>query len=332
MENYKFSKKMESNYSLSSKHLFKKKAGNSKYYYQLDFNENLENDLKAIARFAKKENILFKIFGMHSNIYITDNGFDGLFVDISPKNGKIEFDKDSETFKVTGNLLTSRLVNFTMEKGYDFAALTGIPGMVGSGIVGNAGWTPTKKSFSNFVKKIILFDFESEKEIEVIPDENFFSARNSKIKEFNKNRTVYIVIGAVLKAEYIGKENVKVKVDEQIKKRRKSLQAGYKDGCAGSIWANPILKTETGKTFPEMLKENESLKANFNGARYGDEGSMFFTTGEETTDKDVAKLFVFTLEKLRDLYHVKPKMELLILDYDGEIDLDTFIQRNYNNI
>lgn len=330
IENYKFSNEIKTDFPLSSKHLFKKKAGNAKYYYQLKFDNNLENDLKEISRFTQENNIPFRIFGMHTNIYITDNGYNGLFIDITPQNSEIKFNKENETFTVSGNLLVSKLVNYTMKMGYDFSAFTGVPGMVGSGIVGNAGWTPTKKSFSDFVQEITAFDFNTKEYIKIIPNENFFSERNSLIKEQNQKTTRYFVKEAILKAEYIGEQNVREKYIAQITKRENSLRNGFKDGCAGSIWSNAYLKNETGKSFPMMLKENPIFKQNYNGARYGDDGSMFFTTGTETTDKDVAKLLVHTINKLKEIYNVVPKKEMLILDYDGEIDLNTFIERNIN--
>ena len=328
IEKYNFTKKLSTDYPLSSKHLFKKHAGNAKYYYQLQFDETLDNDLRELSRFSKENNIPFRIFGMHTNIYITDNGYDGIFVDLTPINSKIEFNSENETFIVSGNLLVSKLVNKAMEMGYDFSAFAGVPGMIGAGIAGNAGWTASKKSFNDFVKEITVYDFTEQKYIKVCPDNNFFSIRNSYIKEQNKVTTRYFVKEAVLKAEYIGTEKVKEKYDAQMNKRYNSLRSAYKDGCAGSIWVNAYLERITGRSFPMMLREHNCIKQNFNGARYGNDEDMFFTTGKETTDKDVAKLFIHTIHKLKELYNVTPILEVLILDYDGEIDLDTFIERN----
>ena len=263
---------------------------------------------------------------MHTNLYITENGYDGMFIDISPQNSNIQFNPETEEFTVSGNLLTSALVNYTMELGYDFASLTGIPGMVGFGIVGNPSWA-TGKNFGDYVKKIIVFDFEECKEKEIIPDEKFFGTRNSFIKDANKEKTRYFVKSAILKSEYIGKENVTAKYEEQMNKRKESLRIGFQEGCAGSVWSNLYLREKIGKSFRQILLEGSDFDVNFNGARYSSFGSRFFTTEESTTDKDVAKLFKYTVEKLDELYNIKPVKEVLILDYDGEIDLDTFINR-----
>lgn len=327
IKKYNFSRKITENFSLKSKHLFKKQTGNARYYYQLHFDETLNNDLMQISKFSKETNIPFKIFGMHTNIYITDNGYNGMFIDMAPQNSKIEFNKEDETFIVSGNLLVSELVNHTMKIGYDFSVLTGVPGMISSGIVGNSGWHQTHKSLGDFVKEITLYDFINEKYIKISPDKNFFSERNSYIKEQNKKETRYFIKEAILKTEYIGPEQVREKYNSQINKRKDYLHIGYKDGCAGSLWSNTLLRKATGKSFLMMLQENNSIKENFNGATYGDTGHMFFTTQKQTTDKDVAKLFIHTLTKLKELYNVTPTKEILILDYDGEIDLNTFIER-----
>lgn len=323
-----FSRELHTNYSLSGKHLFKKSAGNAAYYYQLRFDDTLDNDLRALSRFTKENGVPFRVFGMHTNIYITDNGYGGLFVDMLPNPSSVSFDAAAETFTVSGNTPTSKLVNCAMEKGYDFAALSGVPGMVGAGIVGNAGWTPTNKNFSDFVVEIEAYDFVEDGYVTFHPDDAFFAERTSYIKQQNAATTRYLVTKAVLKAEQIGTEQVRAKWQEQMQKRDESLRNGFKDGCAGSIWSNTYLKTATGRPFPAMLREHPDLKQNFNGARYGDAGSMFFTTGADTTDKDVARLLIHTVEHLQEYYQVVPKMEMLILDRDGEIGSDTFIERN----
>ena len=326
LKNINFSRDVLKNYNLTNKHLFKKYAGNAKYYYQLQYDDSLNNDLIEIAKLYNS-NILFKILGFHTNTYITEKGFKGFFIDISAKNQKITFNKDTEEFTVPGNTLTSKLVNFTMNLGYDFASLTGIPGMAGAGIVGNASWA-SGKDYGDYVKKIIVFDFKEGKEIEFVPDENFFSIRNSFIKQANKERTRYYIKEAVLKSEYIGKDAVREKYLDQINKRKESLKFGFVEGSAGSIWSNLDLVKKTGKSFRFLIVDNPELNISFNGARYSKNGSRFFTTDSNTTDKDVAELFAFTLEKLKDNYNIEPIKEMVIIDFDGEIDLNTFLQRN----
>ena len=322
-----FSREIQKDYNLQDKHLFKKKTGNSKWYYQLVFDETLEKDLNELHKLYKQD-IPFKIFGLHTNLYITDNGYDGLFIDISPKKSSIKYDKETNTFKVTSNVEVSKFINYAMKFGYDFAALAGIPGLIGSGTVGNSSFTASGKSFSDFIYEITLYDFEKGENVSIKPDKEFFSERDSLIKQKNRLKTRYFVKEIILKAEFIGEEKVKEKYDAQMERREKSLRFGFLEGTAGSLWSNVHLKKQIGKSFTNLLRENPSINCNFNGATYSANGAMFFTTNENTTDKDVAKLFIHTIEKVKQLYNVELHKEVLILDSDGEVDLKTFISRN----
>lgn len=325
MDNYNFKRDVYENYNLTKKHLFKKKAGNAKYYYELRNDESLDNDLMEIAKLYRND-IPFRIYGMHTNLYITANGYDGMFIDMGPKDSYIKFNDETNEFICSGNLLTTKLVNYTMERGYDFASLTGVPGTVGAGVVGNASFA-TGKEFCDYVKKITIFDFETGKDIVIIPDETSFSTRNSFIKQTNKNKTRYFVKDVVLWSEYIGKKAVKEKYQKQMKIREDHLRIGYQEGCAGSIWSNIDLRNKIGMSFRQVVNETDIFNVNFNGARYSRYGSRFFTLNEGTEERDVAKLMKYTINKMEELYHIKPEKEVIFLDYDGEVDIDTYIKR-----
>lgn len=322
---YNFFKEPEKNFSLQNKQLFKKRAGNAKYYYQLEFGNMLDNDLKCIAELYR-DNIPFKIFGMHTNLYITDNGYDGFFIDISPKNYSIKFDEKSKSFFVTSNTTVAEFVKYAIELGYDFSSLAGIPGMVGSGVVGNSSWLPTVKAFCEYVKEIVVYDFEEDVEKHLIPRSDFFTPRDSFIKNENRNKTRYFVKEIVLEADFIGVDKVREKYDMQMERRRKNLKFGFQEGTAGSVWSNIHLIDEIGTFFPKMLKEHPSINADFNGATYS-KNCDFFTTSKDTTDSDVAKLFLHTIAEVKRIYGVDLHKEVLILDYDGDIDLETFLRR-----
>ncbi|MBR2705479.1 MAG: FAD-binding protein [Clostridia bacterium] len=325
MENYNFSRNVQENYNLTKKHLFKKKAGNAKFYYELKNDESLDNDLKEITKLYQND-IPFRIYGMHTNLYITANGYDGWFIDIGPKMSYLRFDEDTEEFICSGNLLTSQLVNYAMEKGYDFASLAGVPGMVGAGVVGNASFA-TGKEFGDYVKRVTLFDFESGKDVDIIPDKDFFWTRNSFIKKANKDKVRYFVKEVVLWSEQIGKKAVRAKFDAQMDLRIKDLRIGYLEGCAGSIWSNIDLRNKIGMSFRKVVIGTNEFNVDFNGARYSKYGSRFFTLDENTTEKDVAKLMQYTVDKMKELYHVELEKEVVFLDYDGEVDLYTYIDR-----
>ena len=168
----KLARAIQDNFDLTPKHNFKKRAGCAKGYYQLRFDNTLDNDLQALHAMYKKD-LPFKILGMHTNIFITERGYNGLFVDIDPKNAMIEFDKAAESFMVSANATVARLVNYAMEMGYNFSSLAGIPGMVGAGVVGNSSYSGGRP-MGGYVQKIAAYDFEDGGIVEFQPDEIFF--------------------------------------------------------------------------------------------------------------------------------------------------------------
>jgi UDP-N-acetylenolpyruvoylglucosamine reductase len=312
-------------YSLQGKHLFKKKAGNAKHYFQLWFNSDLENDLYVLHQLYKA-NIPFRIYGAHTNLYITENGYDGLFVDVSTREGNILFCDNEKKFTVSSNVPLSEFIVFAMDAGYDFSAFAGVPGLIGGGVVGNSSWSPSGKDFRDYTKEITFFNFESGETIRHVPDESFFGERDSYLKQQNKTMQKYFVKEIVLQAEYLGESHVREKYNAQMEKRGGYLRIGFEEGTAGSLWSNVHIKKSIGTYFPLMLRETPSINADFNGARYSKE-SMFFTTESNTTDEDVAKLFVHTLSEVKKHYGIALQKEIILLDRDGEIDLDTYVNR-----
>lgn len=327
-----FSRDVEYNYNLQNKHLYKKKTGNAKAYYKLAFNETLEKDLNILHEMYK-QNFPFRIYGLHTNLYITDNGYDGLFVDSDIKNSQIEFNKETEEFVVTANLPVSTLVNYTMNRGYDFSALTGIPGVVGGGVVGNSSYPSVishdySKSFSDFVQKIIVYDFAIGEFVEMVPDDCFFDVRDSFLKQANQSKMRYFVKEIVLKADYIGKEEVTRFYNAQMEERRERLKINYREGNAGSFFVNRHIRQHTGRSMTGLLLENPSININVNGATFSLNGNRQFKTQTDTTDKDVAECLQHAVNKVKEIYHLDLRKEVIILDYDGEIDLSTFFERN----
>ncbi|MCL2439573.1 MAG: FAD-binding protein [Alphaproteobacteria bacterium] len=317
-----FSRAIAKNRPLDDKHLFKKRAGAAAKYYQLQFDDSLQNDLQALHEMYKRGEP-FRIYGAHTNLYICDNGYGGLFVDISPKHSKID-----EAFAAPANATVSELVNKGAAAGYDFSALAGIPGMIGSGVAGNSGYSPSGKAFGDFVAGITAYDFETGRAMEFAPDENFFAARDSFIKRANSERFRYFITEVKFKADFIGPVAAREKVAAQMAKRKTHLATAFEEGSAGSLWNNEKLRRETGNSFAIMLRENGALNADFNGATYSANGANFFITTAATTDNDVAKLFAHSISKAHELYGAELEKEIATLDTDGEIDLATFITRN----
>ena len=117
----------------------------------------------------------------------------------------------------------------------------------------------------------------------------------------------------------------------QIEHRKEALKIDYAEGNAGSFFANRHIRNHVGKAMKGLLLENPSININVNGATFSPDGNMQFRTESNTTDKDVAKFFQHVTNKVKEIYDFDlcKYKEVNILDRDGEIDLNTFIDRNF---
>lgn len=325
--------KVEYNYNLSKKHNFFKSAGTAKAYYELDINtEYMKNDLEVISNLYNNY-IPFKIFGKNTNLYITKKGYNGLFVQLTTKNKYIEFNEDTKTFKVSSNSFFSELVNEGISMGYDFSAFVGIPGLIGGAVVGNAGTNSTGKNIGKIIKNITVYNFKENKIEKIYPKENedFFTERNSYLKEENDLKTKYLVLEIEVEIEYIGIEEAKLKKQKRIEFRRESDIQGFKYGTAGSFWSNSSIPKEILEKnikFRDLMKNLKLSNLEYNGAGYTSL-NCFLKTEPMTKDHDVAKLLSKTIELVKKEYNFEPYNEVQILDFDGIITAKEFINRYY---
>ena len=72
---YNFSRNVILGYNLSNKHPFKKRAGNATGYYELKFDETLENDLKVLcccAYLPRQSDPLHQVRAPRGKSYLPD--------------------------------------------------------------------------------------------------------------------------------------------------------------------------------------------------------------------------------------------------------------------
>ena len=321
------------NFNLSDQHNFLKPAGYASRYVELSINDlTEENNLGTLSNMYNND-MPFIVFGKSTNLYITDQGYNGTFIRLNNRDKYLIYDEKSREFIASANTSFSEVVKKAVSLGYDFSDLAGIPGLIGSAVVGNAGTHLTGKTIGDLVTKIRVYDFEYGKYETIIPSEykGFFSERNSILKKANERKMRYLILSVTLQADYIGASTATARKKEVMALRRDSDIEGFKEGTAGSFWANGAL--------PEELK-NQSFKVrdiirkvglheiDYNGAGYTSI-KCFLKTGNSTTDSDVACLLKETMDTIYSEYCFVPCNEVQILDYDGIISAEQFISRYY---
>lgn len=319
------SNNVEYNFNLKNKLRFKKKVGNVSQYYPLDLRSTyIKNDLNVIANLYSI-NHPFVIFGECTNLYVTENGYNGLFIDIDHHFNGIEYIDKTKSFRVMADYDLDGFVKEAVKKGYDFTNFISIPGLVGSAVCGNSGSEGI--NIGKHVKSIKVFDFKKNDFSTIIPENGFFKKRNSLINEENKEKTNYLIIECELYADYIGRDNCELKIKRKKDYRKYSDEDSF--GTAGSFWRGAVLPEKyhnDGKKVRDLMKMIELNTVNFNGARYVTD-KYFLKTEEHTTDKDVARLLKCTIDEIKNAFGFIPENEVIILDHDGRIDVIEFIKR-----
>lgn len=188
--------------------------------------------LEALA-FAQKEKLQTLILGRGSNLLVSDNGFEGLVIQLS------KFDRILRRFDgrlwADAGVSVAELVNFGEIKGYSgFEEFAGLPGTVGGAIYGNAGCHG--KEFWQILETIRYFDGKGIVEIpaaKIQPPNQLYGYRWSIFKDNS-----WIVISAALKFENKEVGEVK-KLTDKFRQRRKSNEPKAKS--AGCIFRNPFV-------------------------------------------------------------------------------------------
>jgi len=166
-------------------------------------------DLKEIIKFAKTNNIDFKVLGNGSNLIVGSSDYEGIVVSLK------RFDtyeiKDDEVYVEAGVLAPyfSSVMAKNGLSGFEFAS--GIPGSIGGLIYMNAG--AYKKSMSDIIQEVhCLVD----NEIKVLKkDELDLSYRHSIFQDHPH----WIVLACKLKFEHKDASEIREIIDERYKRR-----------------------------------------------------------------------------------------------------------------
>ncbi len=97
-----------------------------------------KEEIGPVIRFAEKEGLPWFILGRGSNLLVSDEGYHGIVLHISPEMNQVHIDGNRVTAQA--GILNSQLASILQKEGlagFEFAA--GIPGTLGGGIYMNGG-------------------------------------------------------------------------------------------------------------------------------------------------------------------------------------------------
>jgi len=228
-----------------------------------------------IVRLLLKSNTPFYILGNGSNILVSDEGYEGVIVQLGKGLDFIEV--NGRTINAGAGALLSKVSHVAIEnglKGLVFAS--GIPGSIGGAVVMNAG--AYGGEMKDVISEVTLFDLESQKMVTLQKDELDFGYRSSIVKKHP-----YMVLSAKFSLEEGNAEELKKEAAELSKKRKEKQPLEYPS--AGSTFKRPE------GYFAGKLIEDAGLKGyRVGGAEVSVKHSGFVINNGNATARDIITL------------------------------------------
>jgi len=274
---------------------------------------------------ANKENIPWFIYGGGSNMLVSDDGFDGLMIQIGFREVKVR----EKTIIVDAGAITGSVARQSVEEGHEgMEWAASLPGTIGGAIYGNSGcWGGEMKDIVVTVDAIRLSDMKRM----VYPNaECQFNYRDSMFKH-----EPHIILRATLglkKAE--DPAAVKARMDEVIAKRKECQPLA--ESSAGCMFKNFSFKDESelerlknDVDIPQEMLDKKSLSAGWlvsqvgmKGEKIGDaqiselHGNFIVNLGNAKA-QDVLMLTSKAKMKIRDDYNIMLQDEVELVGFDS---------------
>ncbi len=288
--------KIRLNYCLKN-HTWLNIGGNAKIFF---VPETL-SELRDFLLFLKEENNSFFVIGAGSNLLISDNIQNRIFIKLGKNFNKISLTKTNVV--IAGcSVLDNKVSNFACENhlsGLEF--LSCIPGSIGGGIRMNSGCFGTE--FKDVLLSVQVMDFNGR--VYTINSKNIkFGYRKTNLP---KN---LIFLSASFKTNKIDKKQIEENVYKLKEKKESSQPLRVKTG--GSTFKNP--KNQLEKKVWELIKENVNNQISFGDAKISEKHSNFFINSNNASFKDMNNLINFVKNNVKEKTGVSLELELEIVN------------------
>lgn len=280
------------------KHTTFRVGGPARYFVTPDH----EEALAGTVRLCRERQMPYYILGNGSNLLVSDNGYDGVMICLSP--GFSDITAEAHTLTAGAGLLLSRIARAAWEQGltgFEFAA--GIPGTLGGATVMNAG------AYDGEMKQVLtsVRVLTPEGEIQDLPaGELHLSYRHSCIPERG-----YIVLQAKLALTEGDKDKIQRRMEELSSMRKEKQPLEYPS--AGSTFKRPE------GYFAGKLIQDAGLKGySVGGAQVSEKHSGFVINKGGATAADIRRLCRDVQEKVLALYGVRLETEIKMLGFEKD--------------
>ena len=253
----------------------------------MGFPDSIE-EIQEMLRFAQSENLPVFVLGSGSNLIVSDDGFDGVVINLSKSFKNIK-QENGKIIAESGALL-SKFIRFCLENSYSGAEkLIGIPGTLGGAIKMNAG--AFGQEISDYLTKISVLNQRGEIGV-LSKNEMDFSYRQSSIQD--------IIIGAEFQFPKSDSDKIRESIAEISAKRKASQPINFRS--SGCIFKNP------GEKSAGLLIDQAGLKGmRIGGAQISEKHANFFVNVGESTAQDFYQLMC----EVREIVYGKYKISLI---------------------
>lgn len=270
----------------------------AEYYIEVKTRE----ELIAAKKYAMEKNLPFFVLGGGSNLAVTKKTLNGLVVKNSyQKTEVVREGKDSVDFLVSSGYPVSRLVQETVEKGYEgFEYHKGLPGTVGGAIYMNSKWTHPVSYFSDSLLYAHIID-ENGNERKV--EKSYFQfAYDYSILQ----KTKELLLEVVFRLKKVSPELLKKRAEEAFEYRLKTQPFGV--ASSGCFFKNP------GRTSAGYLIDKAGLKGYaVGGFVVSDKHANFILNKGNGKPKDLVKLVSIIKNKVKAKFGVELEEEVIIM-------------------
>ena len=257
-------------------------------------------ELREFLLFAKKEAKNFFVIGAGSNLLISENIQNRIFIKLGKNFNKMSLTKDN--IIIAGcSILDKNVSEFACQNslgGLEF--LSCIPGSVGGGIRMNSGCFGTE--FKDVLLSVQVMDFNG----------RVFTLNSHDIK-FDYRRTNIEKNLIFLSASFKTQKNDMKKILENIQslKEKKEISQPLRVKTGGSTFKNP--KNKFKKKVWEIIKESVDIQTTFGDAKISDKHCNFFINSKNASFENMIDLINFVKKKVKEKKGIDLDLELEIV-------------------
>ena len=255
------------------------------------------DELVKVIRYLKENNINYKFLGNGSNVILSKEYYDLIFIKLDKLNN----------YKIEGTTVTVEpgvsLIKLSLDcaklglSGLEF--MCALPGHMGSSVAMNAG------AYNSSISDVLISAKVLNDKLEVITmtnEELEFKYRDS----FLKHHRDYICLEAILKLEKGNSEEIYELMSKRQTKRIESQPLEYPS--AGSVFRNP-----EGLYAGELIEKCGLKGTNINGAEVSVKHANFIINKGGAKGEDIIKLINLIKEKVYEKYKVELILEQEII-------------------